>query len=103
MQGDPLDEGLKAARWSPTKAKAGARTMSENEPAFIRLSDGISRTGRRISQFLSVLELALQVRRERRDLAAMDERTLKDLGLNGNAYKEASRPFWDVPRERVSH
>jgi len=77
--------------------------MSENEPAFMRFTGGIARTGRRISEFLGALELALQVRRERRDLAAMDERMLKDLGINGCAYKEASRPFWDVPRERLSH
>jgi uncharacterized protein YjiS (DUF1127 family) len=57
---------------------------------------------RQISHLLGALELALQVKRERRDLLAMDERTLKDLGLNGVAYREASRPFWDVPRERLS-
>jgi hypothetical protein len=26
---------------------------------------------------------------------------LKDLGLNGVAYAEATRPFWDVPADRL--
>ncbi|HEY6256876.1 MAG TPA: hypothetical protein VIY51_13895 [Xanthobacteraceae bacterium] len=47
------------------------------------------------------LELALQVRRERRILLGMDHRMLKDMGLNGIAHREASRPFWDVPADRL--
>jgi uncharacterized protein YjiS (DUF1127 family) len=54
-----------------------------------------------IIRLLRKFQLALQVWRERRVLLAMDDRTLKDLGLNGIAYREASRPFWDVPRERL--
>jgi uncharacterized protein YjiS (DUF1127 family) len=41
------------------------------------------------------------VRRERRVLLGMDHRMLKDLGLNGVAYAEATRPFWDVPADRL--
>jgi uncharacterized protein YjiS (DUF1127 family) len=54
-----------------------------------------------IARLVRKLELALQVRRERRMLLGMDERMLKDLGLNGIAQAEASRPFWDVPSDRL--
>lgn len=57
--------------------------------------------GKRIVDFLRAFELALQVRRERRQLLGMDDRMLKDLGLSGIADAEASRPFWDVPLDRL--
>jgi uncharacterized protein YjiS (DUF1127 family) len=48
------------------------------------------------------LELALQVRRERRMLSGMDDRALKDVGFNrGDAHAEAQRPFWDLPVDRL--
>jgi hypothetical protein len=31
----------------------------------------------------------------------MDDRMLKDLGLKGIAYGEATRAFWDVPVDRL--
>ncbi|HLH97319.1 MAG TPA: DUF1127 domain-containing protein [Xanthobacteraceae bacterium] len=68
-----------------------------------RLRGRIRVGAQRISYLLGALELALQVRRERRVLMGMDERMLKDLGLNGIAYREGSRPLWDVPRERMAH
>lgn len=47
-------------------------------------------------------ELALRVRRERRLLATLDERALKDIGFNrGDACAEAARSFWDVPVDRL--
>jgi uncharacterized protein YjiS (DUF1127 family) len=79
-----------------------AQCISDGEPVFSRLGGGIAGTGRRISHLVGALELALQVRRERRLLLGMDNRMLKDLGLRGIAYREATRPFWDVPRERLS-
>lgn len=43
----------------------------------------------------------LRIARERRALAAMDERQLADLGLTPReAAAEAARPFWDLPRGR---
>ena len=54
-----------------------------------------------LTRLLSTIELALEVRRERRMLRGLDERALKDLGLKGKADAEASRPFWDVPIERL--
>ena len=75
--------------------------MSHTEPAIARLGEGIARTGARIAHLIGTIEVALQVRRERRLLRGMDDRMLKDLGLNGNAHAEASRPFWDVPADRL--
>jgi uncharacterized protein YjiS (DUF1127 family) len=54
-----------------------------------------------LARLLSTVELALDVRRERRMLRGLNERALKDLGLKGKADAEASRPFWDVPSERL--
>ena len=75
--------------------------MSDTEPAIPGQGGGIARTGARIARLIGTIELALQVRRERRILLGMDHRMLKDLGLNGTAYAEASRPFWDVPVDRL--
>jgi uncharacterized protein YjiS (DUF1127 family) len=50
---------------------------------------------------IRTIELAFEVRRERRLLLGMHECTLKDLGLAGVAEAEARRPFWDVPLERL--
>jgi uncharacterized protein YjiS (DUF1127 family) len=75
--------------------------MCDTEPAITRLGNGMARTGARIAHLIGTIELALQVRRERRILRGMDDRMLKDLGLNGNAHAEANRPFWDVPADRL--
>jgi uncharacterized protein YjiS (DUF1127 family) len=48
------------------------------------------------------LELALEIRSERRMLLSMDDRALKDIGFNrGDAYAEAHRSFWDIPVDRL--
>jgi uncharacterized protein YjiS (DUF1127 family) len=40
-----------------------------------------------------------QVRRERRMLLALDDRMLKDIGVNsGDVARETSRAPWDLPR-----
>jgi uncharacterized protein YjiS (DUF1127 family) len=42
---------------------------------------------------------ALAVRRERRALLALDDRMLADVGLSRtDAYREAHRPLFDLPR-----
>lgn len=72
-----------------------ARTLSAHRP-------GVERGAGRISHLISVLELALEVRRERRMLLSMDDHALKDIGFNrGAAYAEAHRSFWDIPRDRL--
>jgi uncharacterized protein YjiS (DUF1127 family) len=79
--------------------------MSDFAPAFApaisRLGGALARIGARMARLIGTIELALQVRRERRILLAMNDRMLKDLGLNGIAYAEATRAFWDVPADRL--
>ena len=49
------------------------------------------------------IETAFQVNRERRDLARLDDRMLKDIGLDqGRAWREWSRDFTDLPKDRRS-
>lgn len=53
------------------------------------------------SRLITLIETWLDLARERRTLAALDDRMLKDIGLNrAAAAQEARRPFWDVPEER---
>lgn len=59
---------------------------------------GTARSGLRLS-----LPLAkwIRVSRERRQLAGLSERQLRDIGVDAdNAAAEAARPFWDVPAGR---
>lgn len=56
--------------------------------------------GARIGRLVDAIELAIEVRRERRMLLGLDDYTLKDLGLaRGDAYAEATRACWDIPVE----
>ena len=75
--------------------------MAETALSIPRLGGGLAHAGKRIARVIGAIELALQVRRERRLLLGMDDRMLKDLGLNGAAHAEANRPFWDVPVDRL--
>ena len=57
---------------------------------------------RRIWHLALALELALAVRRERRMLLGLDDRTLRDIGFGrSEAYTEAQRSFWDIPIDRL--
>jgi uncharacterized protein YjiS (DUF1127 family) len=76
--------------------------MSGTQPAISCLGSGLARAGSRIGRLVGAIELALQVRRERRILLGLDCRMLKDMGLNGIAYAEASRRFWDLPIDRLA-
>ena len=50
------------------------------------------------ASLLGRISKALTVRRERRALMALDDRMLADVGLSrADAYREAHRPFLDVP------
>jgi uncharacterized protein YjiS (DUF1127 family) len=56
----------------------------------------------RVQRFICVLELALDVRRERQALLSLDDATLKDMGLSrADAWAEARRPLWEIPRDRL--
>jgi uncharacterized protein YjiS (DUF1127 family) len=63
---------------------------------------GLALVARRLSHAALAVELAMQVRKERRMLMRLDERTLQDVGFDkGQAYGEANRSFWDVPVDRL--
>jgi hypothetical protein len=62
----------------------------------------LARMGDRIRHLILVLELAPQIWRERRMLLGMDDRALNDIGFSrSDAYAEAYRSFWDIPRDRL--
>jgi uncharacterized protein YjiS (DUF1127 family) len=69
---------------------------------LVRLSPNLGGVRRHIWQAFWAVEVALRVRSERRALAGLDERSLKDIGYTrSTAWAEAHRPLWDVPTERV--
>ena len=70
--------------------------------AALRPWTGLALVARRLSHLALTVELAMQVRKERRMLMRLDERALQDVGFDkGQAYGEASRSFWDVPVDRL--
>lgn len=51
---------------------------------------------------LTAVQVAWQVRRERNQLAALNDSALKDLGLSrADVDGEADRPLWDIPTDRL--
>ncbi|MBO0742608.1 MAG: DUF1127 domain-containing protein [Hyphomicrobiaceae bacterium] len=69
---------------------------------LVRLSPGLGAVRQHVWQALCAVEVAFRVRSERRALAGLDERSLKDIGYTqGDAWAEAQRRFWDVPAERL--
>ena len=72
--------------------------------AFPLSASGGARAGfvRAIWRAFLALELALQVRKERRALQQLGEAGLKDIGLTrADVAAEWHRPFWDVPVDRL--
>ncbi len=56
---------------------------------------------RQIGRGWVLMELWASLRRQRRQLASLDEAALKDIGLSrADAFREAQRPFWDLPENR---
>ncbi len=51
---------------------------------------------RALSAFFRRIDEALERRRQRRDLMALTDQQLKDIGVSRSmAFREASRPFWE--------
>jgi uncharacterized protein YjiS (DUF1127 family) len=68
---------------------------SPSHPGLINIVEGVRR-------LISALDTALEVRRERQMLLSMDDRALKDIGVNrSKAWTEANRSFWDIPVDRL--
>jgi uncharacterized protein YjiS (DUF1127 family) len=65
---------------------------------------GLAGLGLRIGRLVDTIELAVEMRRERRMLLGLDDRALKDLGLaRADAYAEATRACWDIPGDSSAH
>jgi uncharacterized protein YjiS (DUF1127 family) len=78
------------------------QVMSNIALAGLRPWHELARFGRRLSAVVIGLELALQVRRERRMLAGLSDAMLKDIGLTrADVDCETRRALWDVPADRV--
>jgi len=66
----------------------------------------LTRRTRRLASFplvraVSWVEAAFRTVRERRQLMALGDDALKDIGVSrADAYREGSRPFWDLPPSR---
>jgi uncharacterized protein YjiS (DUF1127 family) len=85
----PAASGIAKQMWSIGGAP------SRRWSGRVRISDGVRR-------LIFALDLALDVRRERRVLSSMDDHALKDIGFNrSEAYAEARRSLWDIPRDRL--
>jgi hypothetical protein len=68
-------------------------------PAALRFAHDVTRVAGRI---LGRVQLAFTVAAERRQLASLDDRLLKDIGLSrSTAYREFSRDFLDLPSKRI--
>jgi uncharacterized protein YjiS (DUF1127 family) len=68
----------------------------------LRPQSGLFRFAGYLWRLMLAVELAVQVRRERRMLAALDDRALKDVGFQrGEAQVEAQKSFWDLPADRM--
>jgi uncharacterized protein YjiS (DUF1127 family) len=77
------------------------QVMSNIALARSRPWHGLAQFGRRIPEYLVGLELALQVRRERRTLAGLSDGMLKDIGLTrADVDRETHRALWDLPADR---
>lgn len=58
------------------------------------LRDGVTRG---MDRLLATLDLWYQRRRQRRRLALLDDRLLRDIGLDrATAMEEADKPFWQA-------
>ena len=69
-------------------------TKALRTPLFIRHAQPSSWTG----SIASLLRRWLELSRQRRALAQLDERLLQDIGINRtDAVHESQRPFWDEP------
>ncbi len=66
----------------------------------LALTDGLRAMGRGLAYFTQHFLTCLDVARQRRQLLALDEWALKDIGISqSEARNEANRGFWDIPLE----
>ena len=72
-------------------------SLTENRFGFRAIANAVAGTLVRVARKVG---FALQVRRERRALAALEPRLVKDIGLStSTAYREANRGILDLPHQ----
>ena len=70
---------------------------------YLTRADGLRALGQYLTRFAHYFLAGLDVARQRRKLLSLDERSLKDIGISrADAYREASRDFWDIPEDQKS-
>jgi uncharacterized protein YjiS (DUF1127 family) len=63
-----------------------------------RVQPSRSGLGARLTDLVVKVEAMLETYRQRRALLALSDHMLRDLGLSrADAYREATRSFWDLP------
>jgi uncharacterized protein YjiS (DUF1127 family) len=78
------------------------RHMAGVAPTGLPYRPGDARVVSGVRHLFRIVDLALDVQRERQMLRSMDEHALKDIGLSrSEAWAEACRSLWDVPRNRL--
>jgi len=78
------------------------QTIYSRGPYLIQ-QDGVRSLGQYLVRFTHYFLTSLDVARQRKQLLALDERTLKDIGINRtDALREANRDFWDIPEDLKS-
>ena len=74
-----------------------AQTSSFTNPYLVQ-AGGRRALARNLVRFAHYFLISLDVARQRRQLLALKERTLKDIGKSqADALREADRGFWDIP------
>lgn len=70
--------------------------------AFVS-SSGFRGFGRRLADGVSYLLACFEVARQRRQLLALTDSELKDIGISrADSQREARRDFWDIPAHMKS-
>lgn len=84
-------------------AVSASRRPSDAAPGPSRRRPGrVVRLAAGVRRLMFVVDLALEVRRERRNLLRMNDQALKDIGMSRNqVYAEAHRSLWDIPGDRL--
>jgi len=75
------------------------QTIYSRGPYLTRL-DGVRAFGQYLVRFTHYFQTSLDVARQRKQLLALDESALKDIGISRtDALREANRDFWDIPED----
>ena len=75
------------------------QTIYSRGPYLTRL-DGVRTWSQYLVRFTHYFLTSLDVARQRKQLLALDESALKDIGISRtDALREANRDFWDIPED----